>query len=61
MRNVDWTLLSLAFLATVAIASYGIAVAERSFLIAIIATVVLILSFRGAAIYRKKKLVTDND
>ncbi|WP_160112420.1 DUF5325 family protein [Salicibibacter kimchii] len=58
MRKINWTLLFLAFLATASILAYGIAVAERSFMIAIIATIILYSSFKGAAIYRKRKPVT---
>ncbi|WP_160141619.1 DUF5325 family protein [Salicibibacter halophilus] len=58
MRKINWTLLFLAFLATASILSYGVAVAERSFMIAIVATIVLYSSFKGAAIYRKKNPVT---
>ncbi|SDI65385.1 DUF5325 family protein [Natribacillus halophilus] len=61
MNRIYWPLLLLAFLATASILAYGVAVAQRSFLIAIIATVVLVLSFKGASMYRKKKIVPESD
>ncbi|WP_100399496.1 DUF5325 family protein [Bacillus sp. FJAT-44742] len=59
MTKSKWIFLSLAVLATVAIMGFGVAVAERSFLIALVSFVGLYFSFKYARVVRNS-LEDDN-
>ncbi|MFD2704951.1 DUF5325 family protein [Salibacterium lacus] len=48
MNQIKWSYLILAFIAALSIASFGIAVAERSILIAVCCVLVLGFSFAAA-------------
>ncbi|GAK07376.1 MULTISPECIES: DUF5325 family protein [unclassified Geomicrobium] len=54
LKNIHWPVLLLAVLAVLGIATYGVAVAERSFLIAILATVMVVIAFMGSSKYRSR-------
>ncbi|GAK14215.1 DUF5325 family protein [Geomicrobium sp. JCM 19039] len=58
MKNIQWPVLFMAVLAVLGISTIGVAVAERSVWIALLALVMIAFAFIGSSKYRQSKTVS---